>query len=193
MTSDQFEVIEWKMQDKDKWLLIKCRRQERYLSRAGRWPPYTASRTEPVPKVLVFFSPLKRALSSACFCLPCSSYGITGVQPWPQRNHCDLIQAGICQVKTEASLRVAWRHYTHRGRNWTVLGKCLESQPDSVWVPRLHSTTQPPVPLVSLKNKQQQQQQRKKLLSLHPRSTQSELLEFRLSPIFLPVSAAWYP
>lgn len=54
-------------------------------------------------------------------------------------------------MKTEASLRVAWRHYTHRGRNWTVLGKCLESQPDSVWVPRLHSTTQPPVPLVSLK------------------------------------------
>lgn len=46
------------------------------------------------------------------------------------------------------------------------MGKCLEIQPGCVWVPPLHSITQPPVPLVSLKQKKT----RKKWLSLHPRS-----------------------
>lgn len=59
--TDQFEVIEWKMQDKYKWWLIKCRRRERDLRRAGQCLPYTANRIEPVPRVLASFSPhLKR-------------------------------------------------------------------------------------------------------------------------------------
>lgn len=49
------------MKDKYKWLLIKCGRQERDLSRTGQCPPYTANISEPVPRgPASFFPSLKR-------------------------------------------------------------------------------------------------------------------------------------
>ena len=63
---EHFEVMEWKMQDKDKWWLIKCRRRERYLSRTGWCPSNTASITEPFPRVLASFPHFSKG---SFFCL----------------------------------------------------------------------------------------------------------------------------
>lgn len=100
---DQFEVTEWEMQDKCKWLLIKCGRRERYLRRAGQCLPYTANMSEPTPqRTGLFFPHLKRLFLLPAFvslvvhmASQVYSLGLKGAIV-------TLSSLGICRVKTVA-------------------------------------------------------------------------------------------